>query len=245
MTRRTIRTASAAGAIVVTLLAGAIAITSQASGTSAPTDTPHTTHVPTAAPAPAAEISADAAAALEQLEQLVVAEATGQDTYERDEFGQRWADIDRNGCDQRNDALAAALENITTKPGTHDCVVLTGTLHDPYTGLTIAFERGQGTSELVQIDHVVPLAWGWRQGADEWDEAQREHFANDPLNLQATDGRTNQSKSDRGPSEWMPPNGDYGCAYAARFVDVLAAYQLTVNPADYSALHAQLASCTA
>ena len=97
----------------------------------------------------------------------------------------------------------------------------------------------------MQIDHVVPLAWGWRQGADEWDEAQRERFANDPLNLQATDGSTNQSKSDRGPSEWMPPNADYGCAYAARFVDVLTAYQLTVNPADYSTLRAQLASCAA
>src|SRR3546814_5849449 len=59
-----------------------------------------------------------------------VAEADDQDSYQRDEFGQRWADIDRNGCDQRNDALAAALENVTTKPGTHDCVVLTGTLHD-------------------------------------------------------------------------------------------------------------------
>ena len=58
-------------------------------------------------------------------------------------------------------------------------------------------------------------------------------------------GSTNQSKSDRGPSEWMPPNADYGCAYAARFVDVLTAYQLTVNPADYSTLRAQLASCAA
>lgn len=245
MTRRTTRTASAAGAVVVALLAGAIAITSQAFGTNAPTDIPRTAPVSTAAPEPAAEITADAAAALEQLDQLVVAEADDQDSYERDEFGQRWADIDRNGCDQRNDMLAAALENTTTKPGSHGCVVLTGTLHDPYTGLTITFERGQGTSELVQIDHVVPLAWGWRQGADEWDEGQRERFANDPLNLQATDGSANQSKSDRGPSEWMPPNPDYGCTYAARFVDVLATYQLTVNPADYSALHAQLTSCTA
>jgi hypothetical protein len=240
MNRRTTRLASAAGAVVVALLAGAIAITSQPSGVSDLTDT-----APAPVPVPTAEISADAAAALDELEQLVVADAADQDSYDRDAFGQRWADIDRNGCDQRNDALAAALENITTQPGTHDCVVLTGTLHDPYTGLTIAFERGQGTSELVQIDHVVPLAWGWRQGADEWDEAQRERFANDPLNLQATDGSTNQSKSDRGPSEWMPPNADYGCAYAARFVDVLTAYQLTVNPADYSTLRAQLASCAA
>jgi hypothetical protein len=43
---------------------------------------------------------------------------------------------------------------------TNDCIVLTGTLHDPYTGTTIAFQRGQDTSDDVQIDHVlsVPVA---------------------------------------------------------------------------------------
>ncbi|MEZ0142102.1 HNH endonuclease family protein [Microbacterium sp. NRRL B-14842] len=246
MTRRTTRTASAAGALVVALLAGAIALTTQAASSS-PAATIETPPPASAAPpaTPSADLTAEATASLEQLEQLDIAEADNQDTYQRDAFGQRWADIDRNGCDQRNDALAAALEDITTKPGTHDCVVLTGTLHDPYTGLTITFQRGQGTSELVQIDHIVPLAWVWRQGADEWDETQREHFANDPLNLQATDGSANQSKSDRGPAEWMPPAADYGCVYASRFVDVLAAYQLTVNPADYTALRAQLTSCAA
>ncbi len=245
MPRHIKRTASAAGALVIALLAGAIALTANTPDTGAATTINSTTSAPAAPTLAPAEISADAAETLSQLEQLVVAEADDQDSYQRDEFGQRWADIDRNGCDQRNDALAAALENITTKPGTHDCVVLTGTLHDPYTGLTIAFQRGQGTSELVQVDHIVPLAWAWRQGADEWDETQREHFANDPINLQATDGSANQSKSDRGPANWMPPNADYGCMYAARFVDVLTTYQLTINAADHTALSAQLASCTA
>ena len=32
------------------------------------------------------------------------------------------------------------------KPGTHDCVVLAGTLAEPYSGRTIAFRRGQTTS---------------------------------------------------------------------------------------------------
>jgi hypothetical protein len=43
----------------------------------------------------------------------------------------------------------------------------------------------------------------------------------------------------------MPPNADYGCMYAARFVDVLTTYQLTINAADHTALSAQLAGCTA
>ncbi|WP_065569663.1 HNH endonuclease family protein [Microbacterium oleivorans] len=193
---------------------------------------------------PSQQLSPDAAAAVKLLEELDLSEPENQDSYERDEFGQRWADIDRNGCDQRNDVLARDLTEVTTKPGTRDCVVLTGTLDDPYTGMIIPFERGQGTSELVQIDHIVPLAWAWRQGADEWTADERERFANDPLNLQATDGSTNASKSDRGPSEWMPPDNSYDCEYSARFVEILAAYDLTINTPDQSALTTKLTSCS-
>lgn len=78
--------------------------------------------------------------------------------YDRVEFGQRWADIDRNGCDTRNDVLDRDLTNTTYKPGTHDCVVLTGTLISPYTGEIISFVPGRGTSSEIQIDHVVALA---------------------------------------------------------------------------------------
>ena len=45
-----------------------------------------------------------------------------------------WADVDHNGCDTRNDMLHRDLTAVTLKPGTTDCVVLTGVLNDPYTG---------------------------------------------------------------------------------------------------------------
>lgn len=166
--------------------------------------------------------------------------ATG---YDRDRFGQRWADIDRNGCDTRNDVLARDLVDITFKPGTRDCVVLTGVLHDPYTATTIPFQRGEQSSQLVQIDHVVPLAWGWRHGGNTWTEQQREQFANDPINLQATDGGTNSSKSDSGPGDWMPPSTGNHCEYAARFVLVLMAYDLTLDETDRDVLTRTLDSC--
>ena len=96
-----------------------------------------------AGPAAAAPASAsgDAASALAALPVKGRAPKTG---YDRDQFGPAWADVDRNGCDTRNDVLARDLTGETFKPGTHDCVVLTGTLADPYTGKTIAFTRGQG-----------------------------------------------------------------------------------------------------
>lgn len=192
---------------------------------------------------PAGPVTADAAQAIAALEQVTVA-APGQTPYDRRQFGQAWADVDRNGCDTRNDVLRRDLVDTTLKPGTHNCVVLTGVLHDPYTGKTIDFTRGQGTSELVQIDHVVPLAWAWRQGAADWTEEKRQQLANDPLNLLAVDGPTNTAKSDQGPALWMPPSKSYHCSYAERFAEVLHTYGLTVDAEDHAALQHELTSCT-
>lgn len=192
---------------------------------------------------PAAALTPEAGQALVQLDQLTVAEPQ-QTPYNRDAFGQRWADVDRNGCDTRNDILRRDLVEVTTKPGTRDCVILTGTLHDPYTGTTISFTRGQGTSELVQIDHVIPLAWAWRNGAADWTDERREQFANDAINLAAVDGSANQSKSDRGPALWMPPASGYHCSYAIGFVQVLDSYDLTVPTEDATALRSTLTSCS-
>lgn len=38
------------------------------------------------------------------------------------------------------------LASVLTRAGTHGCVVFSGTLHDPYTGRTIAFHRGETSS---------------------------------------------------------------------------------------------------
>jgi hypothetical protein len=39
-----------------------------------------------------------------------------------------WADVDRNGCDQRNDVLRRDLVKRHTKPGTNGCVLAKGVL---------------------------------------------------------------------------------------------------------------------
>lgn len=56
----------------------------------------------------------------------------------------------------RNDVLGAQLVNVRFKPGTRDCKVIGGTLHDPYTGKTIEFDPAKGSA--IQIDHVVSVA---------------------------------------------------------------------------------------
>jgi hypothetical protein len=93
----------------------------------------------------------------------------------------------------------------TFKPGTRNCVVLTGTLVDPYSGRTIAFQRGQSTSDDVQTDHVVALSDAWQKGAQGLDETRRRAFANDPLNLLAVDGPLNMQKGDGTPPPGCRP----------------------------------------
>jgi hypothetical protein len=161
--------------------------------------------------------------------------------YDRDQFGPQWADVDRNGCDTRNDVLARDLTGEALKPGTRDCVVLSGTLADPYTGQTIAFQKGDGSS--VDIDHVVALSNGWQTGAFAWDEASRTAFANDPLNLLAVDYSANRQKGDGDAATWLPDAGGYRCAYVARQVAVKAAHGLWVTPAEHDAIARVLDTC--
>lgn len=186
--------------------------------------------------------------ALEQLNTLPVKGRAPKTGYERKQFGQAWSDdvtveFGHNGCDTRNDILRRDLVDITLKENTHDCVVLTGTLHDPYSGTDISFQRGQGTSELVQIDHIVPLADAWQKGAQEWSPEKRRDFANDPRNLLAVDGPLNQQKSAGDAATWLPPSKEYRCTYAQKIIEVKATYGLWVTQAEYDALTTQLATC--
>jgi hypothetical protein len=181
--------------------------------------------------------------ALSTLATLPVKGRAPKTGYARAQFGDAWTDTDRNGCDQRNDVLARDLTDRTTKPGTRDCVVLTGTLTDPYGGATIAFQRGPKTSEAVQIDHVVALSDAWQTGAQQIGVAQRIDFANDLLNLMAVDGKVNSSKSDGDAATWLPPQKAFRCTYVARQVAVKARYHLWVTPAEHDAIARILATC--
>ncbi|MFB8228563.1 DUF1524 domain-containing protein [Cellulosimicrobium sp. NPDC055967] len=202
----------------------------------------------TAEPVEAAEldtaiIAAGPSTALAALGTLEVKGRAPKTGYDRDVFGPAWADVDRNGCDTRNDILARDLAGETFKPGTHDCVVLTGALDDPYTATTIAFQRGNATSSAVQIDHVVALSDAWQKGAQQLDPDTRRAFANDPLNLLAVDGPTNQAKGDGDAATWLPPNKAFRCEYVARQVAVKAAYKLWVTQAEHDAIARLLTSC--
>ncbi len=163
--------------------------------------------------------------------------------YDRDQFGQTWADVDRNGCDTRNDILRRDLSDVRTKPGSNGCSVVTGALADPFTGTVIEFVRGTDTSQDVHVDHIVALSDSWQKGAQQWDQEQRTRFANDPLNLIAVQGAANQQKGDGDAATWLPGNKEFRCDYVARQVAVKAEYELWVTQAEHDAIEDILFEC--
>lgn len=180
---------------------------------------------------------------LRQLESLEVKGRAAKTGYSREQFGQKWKDVDRNGCDTRNDILGRDLVDVQVKPGTRNCKVLRGTLNDPYTGTTITFVRGPQTSPKVQIDHVVALADAWQKGAQQLSTNEREAFANDPLNLLAVDGSSNQQKGASDAATWLPKNKSFRCTYVSRQISVKAKYRLWVTQAEKNAMLEILNKC--
>ena len=111
------------------------------------------------------EVSGAAPTTIDLVGSLLVKGRAPKTGYTRDQFGPAWSDVDRNGCDTRNDILKRDLKSIVYKSPGNPCVILSGVLIDPYSGETINFLRGVATSADVQIDHVVALSNAWQTGA--------------------------------------------------------------------------------
>ena len=222
-------------------------LTDKDPGASAPDPAPATDNAPaleSSAPEPAKpeDRQKPGVAALALLETLPIKGRAPKTGYDRDEIGQAWADVDRNGCDTRNDILARDLSALSFRSN-ESCRVISGVLQDPYSGRTVEFTRGQETSALVPVDHVVALSDAWQKGAQQLTLEQRTLLANDPLNLLATTQRMNSQKSDGDAATWLPLNKTFRCAYVSRQISVKAAYSLWVTMAEHDAMERILADC--
>lgn len=180
--------------------------------------------------------------ALMALERIPVKGRAPKTGYARNEFGPQWTDVDRNGCDTRNDILKRDLTSIVFREKTRDCVVESGVLKDPYSGESIVFQRGEKTSAFVQIDHVVALSNAWQTGIFQSTAKVRTSFANDPLNLMAVKGSLNSQKGDGDAATWLPPNKSYRCDYVARQIQVKIKYGLWVTKPEKEAMNRILSS---
>lgn len=183
------------------------------------------------------QVSESATEVLGILNSLTVAEKL-EDGYDRAAFGSAWKDVDKNGCDTRNDILARDLTNLIYED---DCVVLEGEIVDPYTLEAIHFVKGHGS--LVDIDHVVALGEAAASGAMSLSETQKEAIANDPENLLAVDAGANRAKGDKDASEWLPPNEDFHCEYVTMQVLVKDKYDLSVSMNEKDVMARVLENC--
>lgn len=143
--------------------------------------------------------------------------------YDRDAF-HHWIDADSDGFDTRQEILMD--QSVYDARAGYTALVLNeyrviaGTWICPYTGMVL-----HDPADL-DIDHIVPLEWAWRHGAEGWDSETRERFANDPDNLLAVLDRVNQAKGSKGPDEWMPPARTMHGQYLQRFNAVCDKYGL-------------------
>ncbi len=193
---------------------------------------------PTASATPTTAAAHSSGGAADTLSGLSVKGRAAKTGYDRDAFG-FGDDVDGDGCETRDDALARDLVNRTVSAD-DPCETEAGTLTDPYSGRVIDFVLG---TTSVDIDHVVALDDAWVTGAYAWDQDTKVRFANDPLNLLAVDYSLNRQKGSGDAATWLPPLKSYRCSYVARQIAVKAKYHLWVKPAERAAMERILSAC--
>jgi hypothetical protein len=189
----------------------------------------------TASAAPAAASHARHISTKRLLSRLTV-KAAHPAGYERSKF-KLW-DTHPDGCNTRDKVL---IRDAKRKPHIGaGCALTHGKWVSPYDGITTTNPTD------VQIDHVVPLAAAWRAGAWKWDPKTREAYANDrgtSYDLLAVSAHSNESKSDKGPDQWLPPRTSFDCRYMADYTAVLWRWRLTIDRTEHRFLHSHLAAC--
>ncbi|PWK70937.1 uncharacterized protein DUF1524 [Streptomyces sp. CG 926] len=175
-----------------------------------------------------------AAVARTQLAALKVAPVGTMAGYSREKFT-HWAQ-QGNKCDTREVVLKRDGTDVTQDA---ECKAVSGNWKSLYDGAVVT-EAGK-----MDIDHMVPLAEGWRSGAAGWDSARRKAFANDLTHPQllAVTAASNRSKGDQSPDLWQPPDKASWCQYGRAWTTVKSTYGLTVTEPEKKMLTTMLDTC--
>jgi hypothetical protein len=148
--------------------------------------------------------------------------------YDRSLFD-HWRDVDGDGCDSRDQVLKRDSISLPQVDPVN-CNVVAGDWVSPYDGA-----RWSNPSD-IDIDHVVALKEAWDSGAWAWSAAQRKAFANDTSDsrtLLAVTDSVNQSKSDKDPSNWLPPLQSYTCTYLGNWIAVKVRWNLSMDSSEF------------
>ncbi len=160
--------------------------------------------------------------------QTVRVENEYQVGYDRALF-EHWRDIDGDGCDSRDQVLKRDSISLPQVDPVN-CNVIAGDWVSPYDGA-----KWTNPSD-IDIDHVIALKEAWDSGAWAWSAAQRKAFANDTSDsrtLLAVTDSVNQSKSDKDPSNWLPPLQSYTCTYLGNWIAVKVRWSLSMDSSEF------------
>ncbi|MCY0937173.1 HNH endonuclease family protein [Streptomyces sp. H34-S4] len=175
-----------------------------------------------------------ASVARTQLAALKTAPPGSMSGYSRDKFT-HWAE-QGDKCDTREVVLQRDGSNVTRNS---ECKAVSGTWKSLYDEVVVT------EATKMDIDHMVPLAEGWRSGAAGWDAAKRKAFANDLTRPQllAVTASSNRSKGDQSPDLWQPPSKASWCQYGRAWTTVKSTYGLTVTEPERKMLSTMLGTC--
>jgi hypothetical protein len=190
--------------------------------------------VPTSSTATSASVAGTSALDLLATIRIVPEYGVG---YDRELFP-HWKDLDGDGCDTRKEVLIR--DSRTAAVVGSSCIVSSGTWVSPYDAATWT------NPSDVDIDHVVALNEAWQSGAYAWSIQQRTNYANDETDVRtllAVTDSVNQSKSDKDPTQWLPPLASYRCTYLTNWVSVKARWSLTMDEAEHAVVRSSLTGC--
>lgn len=150
-----------------------------------------------------------------------------QSGYNRDLFSEG-LDADGDGCDTRDEVLLR--QSIVAPTMLDGCSDVAGRWLSVYDGEIV------GSSEELEVDHVVSLKEAWDSGAWAWNDEQRANFANDLRDgraLRAVTSASNQEKGDKDPSNWLPSDPSAVCRFIGDWVAIKARWKLAMDESEW------------
>lgn len=168
-------------------------------------------------------------------------EAESQEPYERSYFGRGLTKSGAANCSSTRTRVLLRDSKVKAHSSA-SCKAVIGKWKSQYDDVLIATSNHQE----LQVDHVVPVAEAWASGASKWTSEQRHDFFNDlvyPHSLIAVSAKSNDSKKDKQPSEWMPSNLRFQCVYIGYWIAVKYRWSLSVDSAERADLENRLKEC--
>lgn len=172
---------------------------------------------------------------------LVAVPALAGHPYNRGDWP-HWLDVPGHPC---RSARQAALYR-DARPGTGDwdpegCKVSAGEWLDVYGGRGVLSDPS-----LLDVDHLIPLAYAHEHGAADWSRERKARYANFlgyRWHLRSVALRANREKGDAGPATWVPANIADWCQYGQAWATVATIWRLSLPDADRDAIRRLVESC--